>query len=105
MNCSHLLACQWLPLVTPGLATFTETCPQPCVRTSSVKEPRASQFVLMGCLNPSSGRYVRYSEKSFLAKEPSGISGMRSVSGWALNSWSRETTSPSVTLCTVGTRQ
>ena len=41
-NLSHLLMCQWLPLVMPGLLTLTETCPRSGVRRNSVNEPRSS---------------------------------------------------------------
>ena len=44
----HLEWCQWLPLVTPGLETFTDTCPRSGVRRNSVKEPRSSTFALSG---------------------------------------------------------
>lgn len=41
-NLSHLLMCQWLPLVMPGLETLIETWPRSGVRRNSVNEPRAS---------------------------------------------------------------
>ena len=40
-----------------------------------------------------------------MAKEPSGIFGISSVSGWALNSASKSTISPRVTLWATGTQQ
>ena len=41
-NLSHLLMCQWLPLVMPGLETLMETWPRSGVRRNSVNEPRSS---------------------------------------------------------------
>ena len=43
-NFSHFMQCQWLPLVTPGLETFTDTWPQSRVRRTSQKEPRSSDL-------------------------------------------------------------
>ena len=45
-NLSHLLMCQWLPLVIPGFETLIETWPRSGVRRNSVKEPRPSTLGL-----------------------------------------------------------
>ena len=43
-NLSHLLMCQWLPLVMPGLETLMETWPRSGVRRNSVNEPRRPRW-------------------------------------------------------------
>ena len=56
MKNSHLVWCQCWPLVMPGLLILTLNWPQPAVFSSSVKLPRASQFIFRGKLTFSLGR-------------------------------------------------
>ena len=74
------------------------------LRTNSVNEPLSSELVLSEYLILSVGRYAKYRLYNFFANEPSGIFGIIKVVGCSLNSSSKSTIAPSVTLCVKGTQ-
>jgi len=108
MKNSHLVLCQCSPFVIPGFEIFTENCPHfsvfRLIEQRAVGSDEVLRFEVSGekieavhmlpgythnIINLSDkgnavfsfGKYDKYVEYNFLAKELSGISGIRSVFG------------------------